>query len=201
MLDNNGHHHGPHHGPHGKHGRGPSSFWMHDPETISSNLKLKGGDCFLDLGCGPGDYSIQASKIVGDSGLVFALDRGKEVLDKIKEKIISENCLNIKVLKSDITNPLPLNSGCVDVCLLATVLHIFRIKKAKFSLFGEIHRVLKPGGCLAVIECKKEDQPFGPPKHIRLAPEEVDEAVRDYGFNRVDLVDLGYNYLIKFMAE
>ena len=186
---------------HGRHGRGPSSFWLHDPEKIFAELKLKQGDCFLDLGCGPGDYSIQASKIIGDSGLLYALDREKEAMDRIKEKMISEGCSNIRAIKSDITNPLPIDDSCVDVCLMATVLHIFQVRKAGLTLFGEIHRVLKPGCRLAIIECKKEDQPFGPPKHIRLSPEEVDDAVSGHGFKKISLTDLGYSYLIQFSAE
>jgi len=185
----------------GRHGRGPSSFWMHDPEKVFAPLKLRPGDRILDLGCGPGDYSIRAAKVVGHSGLVYALDRERWAIERINEKLISEGCSNIRVVEADITHQLPLRDNLIDVCLMATVLHIMQIKRAGLLLFGEIHRVLKPGGRLAVIECKKEDQPFGPPKHIRLSPEEVQEAVRGHGFRRIDLTDLGYTYLIQFVAE
>jgi len=174
---------------------------MHDPEKVFAPLKLRPGDRILDLGCGPGDYSIRAAKVVGHSGLVYALDRERWAIERINEKLISEGCSNIRVVEADITHQLPLRDNLIDVCLMATVLHIMQIKRAGLLLFGEIHRVLKPGGRLAVIECKKEDQPFGPPKHIRLSPEEVQEAVRGHGFRRIDLTDLGYTYLIQFVAE
>jgi len=35
----------------------------------------------LELGCGPGDYTIESARIVGETGLVYALDRQKEFLD------------------------------------------------------------------------------------------------------------------------
>ena len=186
--------------PHGRHGKGPSSFWMHDPDLVFASLGLKEGDRFLDLGCGPGDYSLRASREVGPSGLVFALDRGREALDKVWEKMAAENRSNIRVIEADLTATLPLPRDSVDLCLLATVLHIHRIRTAELSLFDEIHRVLRTGGRFAVIECKKEEQDFGPPIHLRLSPEEVEEAVRKHGFRQCGLVDLGYNYLIQFTA-
>lgn len=198
MLNDNAQ--GPRQCGHGRHGRGPSSFWMHDPEKVFAELKLTPGDRFLDLGCGPGDYSLRASRAVGESGLVYALDRQKEAMDQIKKKMISEDCSNIKAIQADITQTLPIDDGCIDVCFMATVLHILQVKRAGLTLFKEIHRVLKPGGRYAVIECKKEDQPFGPPKHIRLSPEEIGDAVRGHGFKKMDLADLGYNYLIQFAA-
>lgn len=186
---------------HRRHGRGPSSFWMHDPKKIFAKLKLKPGDHFLDLGCGPGDYSIQASKIVGGAGQVYSLDKTNEAIDLIQEKIKKEACKNVHAIKADIIYPLPIGDSCIDICLMSTVLHIFQIRQAELNLFREIRRVLKAGGRLAVIECKKEEQSFGPPIHMRLSPDEVWDAVKDHGFKKIDLTDLGYNYLIQFSAE
>lgn len=195
------HHYDRRQGNHAGHGRGPSSFWMHDSEKVFGKLNLKPGEVFLDLGCGPGDYSLRAAEEVGEQGLVYALDRQDEAIRRINEKISNQGCSNIQVIKADITQPLPIADASVDVCFLSTVLHIFKINKAELTLFGEILRVLRPGGRLAVIECKKEEQPFGPPKHMRLSPEEVTKALGKYEFKKIDLTDLGYNYLIQFIAE
>ncbi len=178
--------------------RGPSSFWMHDPEVVFCEIGLRSGEAFLDLGSGPGDYAIYAAKIVGDSGIVYALDKWQYLVDGLKEKADSQGLKNIKTIISDITVPLPLKDHCVDVCFLSTVLHTLDINKAMKPLLGEVQRVLKPTGRLAIIECKKEDASFGPPKHVRLSPEEIEGLTTSCGFKRTGFTDLGYNYLIQF---
>ncbi len=60
-----------------------SSFRMHDSKAVFDMLALKQGDCFLDLGCGPGDYSLEASVIVGDTGTVYALDSSNRMVETL----------------------------------------------------------------------------------------------------------------------
>jgi ubiquinone/menaquinone biosynthesis C-methylase UbiE len=181
--------------------RGRSSFWMHDPEVVFDALALKEGDCFLDMGCGPGDYAIRAAEIVGDSGTVYALDRWQDVIDDLAEKASYRGLKNINAIASDITKSLPIKDECVDVCFISTVLHSLDLADIESVLFGEIHRVLKPGGRVAIIECKKEEQHFGPPIHMRLSPEQIEDTVTQYGFKKIELVDLGYNYMIQFIKK
>jgi len=181
-----------------RHGRGPSSFWMHDPDVIFGEIGLKRGESFLDMGCGPGDYAIYAAKIVGDEGAVYAIDRWEEMISSLLQEADSQELKNIIGVISDITAPLPLRDHCVDVCFISTVLHTLDINRAMKPLLDEVRRVLKPTGRLAIIECKKQDQPFGPPKHMRLSPEEIEEVITRYGFEKIGFTDLGYNYLIQF---
>ena len=178
--------------------RSHSSFWMHDPRIVFSEIGLKSGESFLDLGCGPGDYTIHAAKIVGDSGAVYAVDRWEEMIMALLREADAQELENVVGLISDITAPLPLINYCVDVCFISTVLHTLDINKAMKPLLDEVRRVLKPTGRLAIIECKKQDQPFGPPKHVRLSPEEIERLTTLCGFKRTGFTDLGYNYLIQF---
>ena len=169
---------------------------MHDPELVFDALSLKEGDIFLDMGCGPGDYSIRASEILGDSGITYALDRWQDVVDDLAEKAGSRGLGNIRAIVSDITEHLPVEDESVDLCFISTVLHSLDLTYFEKSLFGEIRRVLKPGGRVVIIECKKEEQPFGPPMSMRLSPEEIESSIMRYGFEKVGLVDLGFNYMI-----
>lgn len=181
--------------------RGPSSFSMHDPKLVFSELKLKEGDSFLDLGCGVGDYSLQAAKMVGAPGVVYALDIREELLDGLAEKAVLQGLNNIRTMVSDINRPLVVADNCIDVCFIATVLHLFNLNEDGETLFKEIRRVLKPEGRLAIIECKKEDSPCGPPMHLRKSPAQLEATITPYGFVKSSCVDLGHNYMIRFNVK
>lgn len=44
------------------------------PENILKETDIRPGDRVLDFGCGPGSYSLAASRLVDESGEVHALD-------------------------------------------------------------------------------------------------------------------------------
>lgn len=177
--------------------RGPSSFDMHDCEMIFNEIGLKDGNCFLDVGCGSGDYSIEASKIVGDLGGIYALDIQEKAIEALKEEASFRGLKNIKAIVSDVTNPLPVQENCIDVCFIATVLHTIDREDTKI-LFSEINRVLKPDGRLVIIECKKDNRSFGPPINLRWSPEELENSLTQRGFKKASIIDLGYTYMIQF---
>ena len=178
--------------------RGPSSLWLHDPEVVFREIDLRPGAAFLDLGCGPGDYAIAAARRVGSAGTVYALDKSPLMVDRLRGAVDARGLANIEASVADLTGRLPLADGCIDRCLICTVLHIFGPAGLGRVAFGEIRRVLKPDGHLAVIELKREEQPFGPPMQRRLAPEAVEAAIGRHGFDRFSLVALQYTYLIQF---
>ena len=176
----------------------PSSYWMHDPEIIFRELALKDGDVFLDLGCGTGDYSVRAAKEVGDEGIIYAADIRKELLDSLAERASATGLGTIRVVAMDLRNPLPFRDAGIDICLISTVLHVPDVWKERERIFPELRRVMRPGGRLAVIECKKEKTPFGPPLSMRISPDELETCISRHGFSSTGLVDLGYNYMMKF---
>jgi ubiquinone/menaquinone biosynthesis C-methylase UbiE len=171
---------------------------MHDPDKVFDRLALKPGDVLLDLGAGPGDYSLKAAELVGPTGMVLALDRREEAVRALGEKAGELGFENVKPMLGDITQELPVADNRVDVCLICTVLHIFPWPKFELNMFSEIKRVLKPGARLAVIECKKEDQPWGPPLHMRISPEEMEQGLEPRGYVKTGYADLGKTYLIQF---
>jgi len=183
------------------HRRGSSSFKMHDRRKVLAGFDLKKGDVVLDLGCGPGDYAIECARIVGATGLVYALDRQQELLDDLKERAERMGLDNIRAIPRDITLPLPLEDNCTDLCIIITVLHIPGVSDKKGKIFAEVKRILKPGGRLVTIDVKKEDSSFGPPLHMRIAPEEVEASVIRHGFEKTEFTDLGNNYMLSFRMK
>jgi ubiquinone/menaquinone biosynthesis C-methylase UbiE len=47
---------------------------------------IRTGDIVLDIGCGPGFFTLPVSRKVGDTGLVFAVDLQDGMLEILKEK-------------------------------------------------------------------------------------------------------------------
>ena len=188
--------------PGGHRGHGPSSFWMQEPAYVFDALGIVPGERVLDLGCGAGEYTLTAARLVGASGHVTALDHWPPIVTAMENAARAAGLPQICALQADITcPPLPVQDNDMDLCLLFTVLHIFTLDRHKGSLYREMARVLKPGGRLAVLECKKEEMPFGPPIYMRLSPDEVEASLKEYGFNKTGYMDLGYNYLIQFALE
>ncbi|MBL4561917.1 MAG: methyltransferase domain-containing protein [Labilibaculum sp.] len=178
--------------------KGPSSFGMHDSVFAFEKLDLKPGNTFLDLGCGAGDYSLYAAKLVGELGNVYALDMWNDIVEGVARQAEEAGLLNVHAKVSDIYEPLEMEDQSIDVCMLATVLHSKNVIEKSTGLFQEIKRVLKSEGRLVIIECKKEESSFGPLLEFRLAPEELEEALGKLGFEKISYTDLGYNYMLVF---
>ncbi|OLS16084.1 MAG: SAM-dependent methyltransferase [Promethearchaeota archaeon CR_4] len=106
---------------------------------------ISSGQTVLDYACGPGLFTIEAAKMVGSNGRVYATDL-QPLAKKYIEKGARETGLsNISIF---ITNgKLDIPDATVDVALLFDVIHYL---KNRNEVFHEIHRVLKVGGFLAV---------------------------------------------------
>jgi ubiquinone/menaquinone biosynthesis C-methylase UbiE len=179
-----------------KHG-GKSSQRFLDPVRVLTTIKLSEGDFFMDAGCGDGYLSLAASKIVGDEGQIFSVDSYQESLDILIEKIQKEGINNINVIAADFTTKIPLDDDSVDLCMMANVFHGFFFNDEVKEALGEIRRLLKPEGRLAVIEFKKIDNTPGPPVSSRMDPDEVRSALEEDGFEYIEEMEVGpYHYVV-----
>jgi len=114
---------------------------------------IKPGDKVLDFGCGPGGYIIPASKAVGASGRVYALDVLPEAVN-MAQRIIKRNKLtNVSVIRSDCNTGLPDKS--IDKVFLYDVYH--GLSKPDL-IFDELYRVLKKKGTLSFIDHHTEEK-------------------------------------------
>jgi ubiquinone/menaquinone biosynthesis C-methylase UbiE len=176
---------------------GISSFNRLDTAKIFTELNLKKGDIFLDIGCGAGDYSLKAAELVGDKGIVYALDRWEEIDIKLR----ASNQGNIFPIVADIKESIPLENNSCDVCFVAMVLHGIDLDSSGATFFAEVHRILKSKGRFVIIEIKKEKTPFGPPMEIRYSADEIKEIATKFGFVRATYTDLEHCYMILFETK
>lgn len=169
---------------------------------VLSAAGLKTGDVFLDAGCGDGFISIEASKIVGDEGKVHAVDVYPESIETVKKEVNEKGIKNLDAMIVDLTDKIPLNDDSVDLSVMANVLHGFVENDEVEDVMNEISRVIKPEGVFAVVEFKKTEGPPGPPFHVRINPQEVEDIVTQYGFEVTETVEVGkYHYLVKAVKK
>ncbi len=178
---------------------GRSSKAFLDAERVIREIGLNNGDKFLDVGCGEGRFSIAASKLIGSQGKVYAIDSYEESIKALKEQIRRDNIGNIEAIVADVTKKMPLPEGIINVCLMANVMHGFLANGEVPAVMTEAARVMKPGSTLAVVEFKKIAGPPGPPLSIRMTPEELEDLISEYGFEKNKVVEVGqFHYLAMF---
>lgn len=127
--------------------------WMKESgENILKYIGIKRGQNVLDFGCGSGNYTIPAGKVVGEHALVYALDEDKEALDQLMSKAKSIGLKNITRLDTSGKSRIGLDNESIDVVLLYDVLHYYYFpqEEDRRRLLYEVYRVLKPNGLLSV---------------------------------------------------
>lgn len=124
-----------------------------------------------DLGCGAsGHFVFPAAGLVGRSGVVYAVDILKTVLETMNRRIKQENADNIKTVWSnlEVFGATKIEAGSLDVCMLVNTLYQ---SHKRVEILRETIRLLKKGGKLVVVEWKNVALPFGPPPEERVKPE------------------------------
>jgi ubiquinone/menaquinone biosynthesis C-methylase UbiE len=113
---------------------------------------VKPGNRVLDFGCGPGFFTREFAKKVGDTGSVIAVDVQEEMLRILREKLEPEGVLpRIRTHRCD-PDSLTLSPQCdgkIDAAFTIFVVH--EVPDAA-KLFHEISTLLVPGGLLFISE-------------------------------------------------
>jgi len=124
-------------------------FWLRDwrrpRREVLREVGIQPGFRILDYGCGTGSYIRETARLVGASGVVYALDRNPLAVRRAQQIAERDGLSNVRTILSDGVTGLP--DGSVDVVLLYDILHDLSNRD---DVLGEIHRVLKPGGILSV---------------------------------------------------
>jgi len=168
-----------------------------NPEIILLEAGLKPSMTVADLGSGHGFFTLPASRIVGDSGKVWAVDILEETLSKIMSLARLSRLKNIRTLRHNLESSKQASSienlSC-DFVIIGKVLP--QLKKTD-ALVKEAYRMLKTGGMVLMIEWKKERVIIGPDYESRLDPEEVKRLFCGQGFKFVsDLQPDAYHYVL-----
>ena len=109
--------------------------------------RLAPGERVLDLGCGAGTDSFVAAQMVGQSGRVTGIDMTPEMLAKARASA-AEMGANVEFVEGEVER-LPFADESFDVVISNGVIDLVPDKDA---VFGEISRVLAPGGRIQIAD-------------------------------------------------
>jgi ubiquinone/menaquinone biosynthesis C-methylase UbiE len=109
------------------------------------------GGTWADLGAGTGAFSLALAELVGPEGEVVAVDRDRGALREL-ERAVRPGDARVRTLAADFTRPIDLTS--LDGIVMANSLHFVRDKPPVLAL---VHRMLRPGGRLLLVEYDADD--------------------------------------------
>ena len=116
-----------------------------DPIKTLNAAGMQPGQQVLEVGCGPGFFTIPAAQLVGDNGCVYAIDLVPAAIETVEKKLRKAGITNVHVKVADAANTgIPSNS--IDLVFLFGVIHRLPLDR----VLPELHRVLRPQGILSV---------------------------------------------------
>ena len=135
------------------------------PERMLAAAGLGAGQSVLEVGCGPGFFTIPAAKVVGEDGIIYAVDVHPAAIARVEKRIDSGGIPNVTPILSNASG-----TGLPDKSIdLAFVFGLLHISGGIEDVLSEVHRVLKPDGVLSF-------------EKTRGAEKRLIEAVEEGGF-------------------
>ncbi|WP_277111002.1 arsenite methyltransferase [Chryseobacterium taklimakanense] len=108
--------------------------------------KIKEGDTVVDLGSGAGNDCFVARAETGETGKVIGIDFTEAMIEKARMNAEKLGFNNVEFRQGDIEK-IPMTSNVADVVVSNCVMNLVPDKP---KAFGEVYRILKPGGHFSI---------------------------------------------------
>jgi SAM-dependent methyltransferase len=115
---------------------------------VLDRVGIQPGERVLELGPGPGTFTVEAAKRTEPDGTLVAVDIQPNMIAAVERKVQEADLTNVETHVAS-AYELPLDDGSIDRAFLVTVLP--EIPDRQRALV-ELRRVLKPGGVLSITE-------------------------------------------------
>ena len=139
------------------------------------NPYIEKGMTVLDVGCGPGFFSIDIANMVGESGRVIASDIQEEMLQIVQNRIKGSEIENRILLHKSEENKIGISEQ-VDFILLFYMVHEVPNKE---TFFNEIKSIIRQNGKILIVE---------PPFHVsKIEFNKMLKLTNDIGFTNIDM--------------
>lgn len=137
-----------------------------NPTQNIIEMGINEGMRVADFGAGSGAYSMAAAKTVGKTGVVYAVDVQKDLLNRVKTAATAAGLSNIEIVWGDFEREggSRIAEHSLDRVIMSNVL--FQLEN-RLGAFHEARRVLKPDAKLVLIDWADSFGGLGP------APEAV----------------------------
>lgn len=166
----------------------PVRRMLENPGDAVEAIGLRGGERVLELGPGPGFFSVEIARRL-TTGHLDLFDLQPEMLAKARRKLTRAGHHRIGLHTGDAGSSLPFDDDTFDVAFLAEVIGEVPDKAA---CVRSLKRVLKPGGLLVFHE------EFPDPD--RLSVDELRQLAEPAGFVYVDAVGNRWRDTVRFRA-
>jgi ubiquinone/menaquinone biosynthesis C-methylase UbiE len=172
-----------------------------NPEQNVLQLGLTEGMRVADFGAGTGFYSKAASKKVGHTGKVYAIEVQKDLVKKLEDEIKYWDLKNVECIWGDIETKggTKIANRSMDAVIISNVL--FQVED-KLGLLDEAKRVLKTGGKILLIDWSDSFGGMGPAPHLVVGESMAKELFEKRGFKFVEKISTSpHHYGIIFKYE
>ena len=121
------------------------------PEARLAEAGLRKGMKVADIGAGYGYFALPAAEIVGEEGMVYAVEPNPKRAEEISRRVEERGIKNIEVLITGAEELAGIPTGGVDVAISMASFHHFADPQTALL---ELRRIVKAGGLVYVRDIK-----------------------------------------------
>ncbi len=166
-------------------------------DAVVASLKLGKDARVADVGAGTGYFTVRFARQLR-SGVVYAVDIEPTMVAWVVKRAQRERLENVVgVVCTASSAKLP---GAVDVIFVSNTYHHIGERP---SYFTRLHRKLRNGGRVVIVDFKMGKLPVGPPDSHKIAPDRIIAEMTTAGYRLVrrDDTTLPYQHLFEFVAK